>query len=113
MKKQEAFDLGGIFGIIGGLLYLLFGVSAAAGSSKGFSLGGDAFVNLESVAIGIAMAAIGILCIMGGMHLRERKRKDKGLWAVILLVLAVIFLWSIAAIIVLIGAIFAIIGAIK
>ena len=115
MRKQEWYDLGGILGLVGGLIFLLYGVMSLAGSGTsifGANNSVNISANLSSVIQAAIMMLIGIICMMFSMRLRERKRTDKGLMSIVLLILGILFL-SIPGVLVLLGGLFGLIGAIK
>lgn len=116
MKKQEWFDLGGILGLVGGLIFLLLGIMSIAGAGSGLTLGFDNSMNisanLSSIIQALVLMLIGIVCMMLSMRMRERKRTDKGMMSIVLLILGILFL-SIPGVLVLLGGLFGLIGAIK
>jgi len=116
MKKQEWFDLGGLLGLVGGLIFLLAGVMVLADSGNALASSSDNSVNisanLDSAIQGLILILIGVVCMMLSMRMRERKRSDKGMMAIVLLILGILFL-SIPGVLVLLGGLFGLIGAIK
>ena len=116
MKKQEWYDLGGLLGLVGGLIFLISGVLSLAGSGSALTMGSDNSINIGANLSHVLNAAviilIGIVCMMLSMRLRERKRADKGVISIVLLILGILFL-SIPGVLVLLGGLFGLIGAIK
>ena len=73
MKKQEWFDLGGLLGLVGGLIFLLVGVMSLADRGSALTVGSDNSVNLSanlsSVISALILIVIGIVCMMLSMRL--------------------------------------------